>query len=148
MTDEMYLLDNNALSHLTRTQRLSEFFLGRCRLPTEVLHEAQGYPDAEAFEKIEYPTSARVLGFLKTVMASVPEGDTTLLNLYANKGAADPILVACALDGMWETSAYLFGPNWIIVSNDKAVRSKASELGVGSCTREEFLARTQDEWND
>lgn len=81
-------------------------------------------------------------------MATVPKDDTALVNLYANKGGADPLLVACALDGMQETADQLFGPNWIIVSNDKAVRAKASEFGVESFTREEFAARTQGRWDD
>lgn len=148
-TGEMYLLDTNALSHLSRAQRASKFFRARCRLPTEVLHEAQGYPDAATFTQIEYPTTARVLKIVRKVMATVPESDTTLVDLYANKGAADPMLVACGLDGMQEMSPHpmLFAPTWVIVSNDNAVRAKAAELGVESCTREEFASRTQDEWS-
>lgn len=148
MNEEMYLLDNNALSHLTRAQRASGFFRERCRLPSEVLHEAKGYPDAGAFKQVEYPTTARVLDRLREVMGSVRKGDTALLNLYSNKGAADPMIIACALDAMREAAALLFGPNWIIVSNDNAVRAKAGELEVESCTREEFLSRTQNEWDD
>jgi hypothetical protein len=147
MNEEMYLLDNNALSHLSRAQRASEFFYKRCRLPTEVLHEAAGYPEAEAFKQIEYQTTARVLKFLGAVMTTVKVGDTKLVDLYANKGAGDPLLVACALDGAQETSLQLFGPTWVIVSNDKAVRAKATELGVDSCTREEFATRTQGDWD-
>jgi hypothetical protein len=77
----------------------------------------------------------------------VPEVDTTLVNLYANKGAADPMLVACALDGTQESASLLFGPTWIIVSNDKAVRAKAAAFDIESCTREEFFSRTQGGWN-
>jgi hypothetical protein len=146
MNEEMYLVDNNVLSHLSLDQRASEFFRTRCRVPTEVLHEAEGYPDAAALKEVEYPTTASVLGFLLTIMATVPEDDTALVNLYANKGAADPMLVACALDGMQETTSLLFGPIWLIVSNDKAVRAKAAEFGVESLTREEFASRTQGQW--
>lgn len=142
----MYLIDNNVLSHLSRAQRASEFFRTRCRLPSEVLHEAEGYPDAEALKEVEYRASASVLGFLRMVMATVPEDDTALVNLYANQGAADPMLVACALDGMQESASRLFDPPWIIVSNDKAVLAKATEFGVESCTREEFATRTQGNW--
>jgi hypothetical protein len=147
MNEEMYLVDNNVLSHLSLAQRASDFFRTRCRLPSEVLYEAEGYPDAEALKEVEYGTSARVLGFLGTVMATLPEDNTSLVNLYANKGAADPMLVACALDGMQESSDQLFGPTWIIVSNDKAVRAKASEFNVESCTREEFFSKTQGGWS-
>lgn len=146
MNEELYLLDNNALSHLTRAQRASAFFHERCHLPSEILHEADGYPDAASFKDVEYPTTANVLKHLETVMATVPAGDTTLVNLYANKGAADPMLIACALDGIEEAATLLWGPTWVVVSNDKAVRTKAAELGVESCAREEFLTRTADEW--
>ncbi len=146
MNEELYLLDNNALSHLTRAQRASAFFHDRCFLPSEIIHEAAGYPDAASFRDVEYPTTANVLKHLGTVMATVPSEDTTLVNLYANKGAADPMLIACALDGMEEAATTLWGPTWVIVSNDKAVRAKAAELGVVSRTREEFLARTAGDW--
>lgn len=146
MNEDMYLIDNNVLSHLSRAQRTSEFFFARCRIPTEVLHEADGYPDAEDLKEAEYPTTARVLTLLLTVMTTVPEDDTSLVNLYANKGAADPILVACALDGMRETANQLFGWTWVIVSNDDAVRAKAAEFCVETATREEFFFRTQNSW--
>lgn len=148
MNEEMYLIDNNVLSHLSPAQRASEFFRTQCRIPAEVLHEAVGYADADALKAVEYPTTASVLKFLQTVMATVPEDDTALVNLYANKGAADPLLVACALDGIQESETWLFGPAWIIVSNDKAVRAKGAEFGVESCTREEFATRTQGKWRD
>lgn len=142
----MYLIDNNVLSHLSPAQRTSDFFHTRCRIPSEVLHEADGYPD-DTLKAVEYPATASVLGFLHKVMATVPEDDTALVNLYANKGAADPLLVACALDGIRESEKCLFGPAWSIVSNHKAVRAKALELGVESCTREEFASRTKGGWD-
>jgi hypothetical protein len=148
MKEELYLLDNNALSHLTRAQRASAFFHERCALPSEIIHEADGYPDAASFKNVEYRTTANVLKHLGTVMATVSVDDTTLVNLYANKGAADPMLIACALDGMEEATAALWGPTWVIVSNDNAVRAKAAELGVESCTREEFIAQTAGVWED
>lgn len=147
MNEVMYLIDNNVLSHISPAQRTSVFFRTHCRIPSEVLYEADGYADA-ALKDVEYPTTANVLGFLRTVMATVSEDDTALVNLYANKGAADPLLVACALDGNQESEQFLFGPAWIIVSNDNAVRAKASEFGVESCTREEFAARTKGQWHD
>ncbi|MER3386863.1 MAG: hypothetical protein RIC81_00795 [Microcella pacifica] len=146
MNEERYLLDNNALSHLTAPQRSSTFFYDRCHLPSEIVYEAQGYPDANEFKNVEYPTTSRVLSHLSAVMATVPADDISLVNLYSNKGAADPMLIACALDGMEEAASHLWGPTWVVVSNDHAVRAKATELGVESCTREEFLAKTKDQW--
>ncbi|BCW35953.1 hypothetical protein StoSoilA2_20090 [Arthrobacter sp. StoSoilA2] len=148
MNEEMYLIDNNVLSHLSPAQRSSEFFRAQCRIPSEVLHEADGYTDADSLTAVEYPTTMGVLKFLQKVMATVPEDDTSLVNLYANKGAADPLLVACALDAIQESETWLFGPAWIIVSNDKAVRAKGAEFGIESCTRDEFVCRTQGKWRD
>lgn len=148
MTDEMYLLDNNVLSHLSRVQRASTFFLERCRLPLEVLHEAEGYPDAVALKPVGYPTTARVLELLRRVMATVPESDTSLVDLYANKGAADPLLIACALHAAEEAAPLLWKPTWVVVSNDKAVRAKATELSVTAYTREGFFAATQHDWDE
>lgn len=148
MNEEMYLIDNNVLSHLSPAQQASEFFRTRCRIPAEVLHEAVGYANVDALKAVEYPATASVLKFLQTVMATIPEDDTALVNLYANKGAADPLLVACALDGIQESETWLFGPAWIIVSNDKAVRAKGAEFGIASCTRDEFAGRTQGKWPD
>jgi hypothetical protein len=147
MTDEMYLLDNNVLSHLSLAQRTSSFFLERCRLPLEVLHEAESYPDAATLKLVGYPTTARVLELLRRVMATVPESDTSLVDLYANKGAADPLLIACALHAAEEAAPLLWKPAWVVVSNDKAVRAKASELSVTAYTREEFLVATQHDWD-
>ena len=146
MTDEVFLLDNNALSHLTLAQRASEFFREYCRLPSEVIYEAKGYPDAASFKSVEYPTTPNVLKHLGRVMATVPTNDTRLVNLYTDKGAADPLLIACALDGMEQAAELLWGPTWIIVSNDKAVRAKAAEFRVEALTREEFLSATEREW--
>ena len=147
MNEQLFLLDNNALSHLTVAQRASVFFREHCYLPTEIIHEAEGYPDAGSFRGNEYPTTATVLKHLIAVMATVAPDDTTLVNLYANKGAADPILIACALDAMDEASQHLWGPTWTIVTNDKAVLAKANELRVGACTREDFLFRTKGDWH-
>lgn len=146
MNEELYLLDNNVLSHLTQEQRASAFFHERCFLPSEIIHEAEGYPDAASFKDVEYPTTANVLKHLCRVIASVPSEDTALVNLYANKGGADPMLIACALDGIEEAATLLWGPTWVVVSNDNAVRAKAAEFRVESRTREEFQARTAGEW--
>lgn len=142
----MYLIDANALSKLTPAQRASEFFRARCRIPEEVLHEARWFRDAEQLEGVEYRTTGRVLEILREVMATVPVYDTTLVDLYANKGNADPLIVACAVDGTREAERALFGPTWAIVSNDNAVRAKAQESGIDVRTSEQFAAETQDAW--
>lgn len=134
----MYLVDNNALAKLTMSQRASKFFRQRCRLPSEVIYEARGFPDFRDLETLEYHTTARVLKALTLVLATVSAGDTKLVNLYANQGNADPLLIACAIDGQWANEEALFGPLWVIVSDDKAVRNKSLEFGIGVRSSTEF----------
>lgn len=137
---QVYVLDNNALLFLGREHRSSDFFKQRCRIPSEVLHEAEGFPDVEDLRYLEYPVTASVLTLLTEVMASVPTNDTALVNLYANLGNADPLVVATALDGQRTEEAALFGPTWIVISGDKAVQAKAREFGLAVKTNQEFLA--------
>ncbi|WP_394525420.1 hypothetical protein [Paenarthrobacter nicotinovorans] len=142
------MIDNNALSVVNREHRGSDFFKQHCRIPGEVLHEAEGFPDIEELKRIEYPTTARVLALLTEVMASVPAGDTKLVDLYANLGNADPLVVACALDGQRGDADKLFAPAWTVVSGDKAVQAKAAEFGLAVITNQEFLALLEAERPD
>ena len=66
--------------------------------------------------------------------------DTRLVDLYANHGNADPLVVACALDGKEEDSQYLDPKEWVVVTGDEAVRDKAEEFGLKVVTNEEFAA--------
>jgi hypothetical protein len=138
--EQVFVIDNNALSFIKREHRASEYFRVHCRIPSEVLHEAEGFPDIEVLKRLEYPTTASVLKLLIEVMASVSTDDTKLVNLYANLGNADPLLVATALDGQRNDAEALFGPVWTVVSNDKAVQAKAREFGLVVKTNQEFLA--------
>ncbi|WP_440711951.1 hypothetical protein [Gordonia sp. FQ] len=138
--DPQYLIDNNVLTKLTAEIRAGTFFTARCHIPTEVLHEARDYPDYPILAKREYRTSPGVLRQLVTVLATVPSEDSKLLNLYANQGNADPLIIACALDGESKNADKLFGPTWVVVSDDEAVQSKARELNVPVLTSVEFMA--------
>lgn len=140
LNDDMYLVDNNALSKLTAQQRSSVFFRQTCRMPSEVLHEANGFPDIADLKENEYRTTTSVLDALRRVMATVPTDDTKLVNLYANQGNADPLIVACAIDAQLKNEQLLFGPTWAIVSDDKAVQAKAREFGIDVRTSTEFVA--------
>lgn len=140
LTEYQFLVDNNVLSALSKSQRASKFFRARCRLPDEVLHEARGFPDIEALKTLNYETTADVLRHLIVVMATVPDTDTKLVDLYANRGNADPLLIACALDARTQDEDKLFGPVWVIVSDDEAVRAKAAEFQLELRTSGELLA--------
>ncbi|UCZ60145.1 hypothetical protein [Mycolicibacterium phocaicum] len=140
MKDNRYLIDCNALSKLTRKQRSSGFFRKNCRIPTEVLYEARWFPDIHQLSDVEYKTTGSVLVILAEVMATVPVGDKKLVDLYANQGNADPLIVACAVDATREREQQLFGETWAIVSDDKAVRAKANEFDIEILASEEFIA--------
>ena len=142
MIDSWYLVDNNALSALGQRRRSTEYFRAHCRITDEVLYEAREFPDIAELEALRYEVgpevTRRVLVQLVKVMKSVPTSDTDLVDLYANKGNADPIIVACALDAMFQEECTLMPATWTIVSDDGAVRTKASEFGVPVLTSEEF----------
>ena len=135
----VYVLDNNALSFLKGEDRASSFFKMHCRIPQEVLHEAEGFPDIDELRQLEYPVTESVLRHLVEVMASVPIGDTKFVNLYANLGNADPLVIATALDGHSKNDLALFGLTWTVVSGDKAVQAKAHEFALAVMTNQEFL---------
>lgn len=141
--ERFYLIDTNALSSLTPLQRASDFFRERCRIPSEVLYEARFFPDIKSLKANEYPTTPRVLDILVSVMATVPAGDTKLVDLYRNRGNADPLVVACALDGARDSGGLLFGPSWVVVSRDRAVRDKACEFEIETITSDEFATLLQ-----
>lgn len=145
MIDIHFLLDNNVVSHLSAQHLSSRFFGEHCHIPTEVLHEAG---NRAALKVAEYRTSPSVLEALREVMSKVDPTDLTLVNLYANKGNGDPVIVACGLVETREAELLLVPPTWQVVSEDKAVRRIAKEVGVVAVSREEFLNATAGLWED
>ena len=137
---QRYVVDTNALTHLRRHRRASVFFRENAVIPSEVLREAEGFPDINVLQKNLHPTTARVLDLLVKVMATVPADDKRLIDLYANHGGADPVVVACALDGQAQDSLYLDSPEWVVVTGDDAVRDKAEEFGLRVLSNVEFAA--------
>lgn len=138
MNGSWYLLDNNALLTLTREERSGRLVRERCRIPTEVLYEAQGYPDVEALRQLEFEMNAVILERVRQVMASVSPGDTALVDLYANKGNADPILIATAMYARELSETTLLPEEWVVVTDDRALRRTAAEFGVPTLPSVEF----------
>lgn len=138
MNDTFYLLDNNALTRLNSAQRASTFFVEQCRVPDEVLYEA-GPARAAGLESTRYPTTPEVLRAVQTVMATVPVGDIELVDLYHNKGNADPFLVACALVEQEHAAPMLVRPQWVVVTDDAAVQRTAEEFEIAWLTSADFL---------
>lgn len=131
MNEIIYLLDNNIIGRLGRARLQSEFVSKHCRVTDEVLYEAG--PDRRALlDEIRLPTTGETLDVLKTIMQSIPIGDTALVDLYRNKGAADPLMVASAIIAERDSAQLLFGPKWVIATEDSAVRTLASAHGIGT----------------
>ncbi|MCT1691457.1 hypothetical protein M3B11_10940 [Brevibacterium sp. p3-SID960] len=133
-----FVIDTNALSQLGRKRRASEFFLENAVIPEEVLHESAGFPDIATLHDNVHPTTPRVLHWLSRIMETVPSGDTRLVDLYANRGNADPLVVACALEGQEHDNQMLLSPEWVVVTADEAVRKKAREFGLKVLSNSEF----------
>jgi hypothetical protein len=136
---DVYLLDANVLSRLSAKQRSSPFLQNHCKIPSEVLFEVRGFPDVDRLRALEERLDGEVLESLRQVMGTVPADDFKLVDLYGNKGSADPILVATALTGMRRAAATLFAENWAVVTDDEAVRAKASEFGLAWLSSAEFV---------
>ena len=135
---QRFVIDTNALSQLGRQRRAGKFFLENAVIPEEVMHEASGFPDIATLRDNVHPTTPRVLHWLSQIMATVPSGDTRLVDLYANRGNADPLVVACALEGQERDNQLLLSPEWVVVTADEAVRDKAHEFGLTVLSNSEF----------
>ena len=81
-----------------------------------------------------------ILGQVRLIMKTVVPGDTRLLDLYGNKGAADPVMVATAVVLQAEESETLVGDTLVIVTRDDAVTDKAKEFGIETATPDELAA--------
>lgn len=130
MNETKYLVDNNALIALGRARRASEFFRAHCHLPSDVMYEAQGFPDLTMLKALTYEVTPKVLEHVRAVMKTIRPGDTCLVDLYKNKGAADPVLIACALDAAEQEDGCLFPDRWVVVTYDKAVIESARGFGI------------------
>lgn len=132
MNQTFYLIDNNALLYLGRQRKSSRFFREKCYLTEDVAHEAGTTPDA-ATEQVVAVTP-RILELLREVMSTIEPEETDLVDLYQNKGTADPVMVATALALTEENTAVLFPDTWSIVTYDKALLRVAGEHQLGTTT--------------
>lgn len=143
MSAHRFMVDNNALTFLGERRRRSAMFRRRCRIPEDVLREAEGAPDHAALLSLAFAVTPSVLAHVRTVMATVPLGSTELVDLYGYKGTADPVLVASALAALDQEALTLLPDRWSIVTLDQAVLTTAAAFGVHTTTPAE-LARLID----
>jgi hypothetical protein len=134
MKDVKYLVDNNALKDLGAARRKAKYFREHCCVSADVLYEARFSRDHAALSTLQVDMNAAALEFVRKIMATVPVGDTSLIDLYGNRGAADPGLIALALEAHDREQATLFPDTWIIVTNDKAVLGAAQDFGIETMT--------------
>lgn len=130
MNRTIYLVDNNALVAIKRKRVQSPFFRAHCRVTSDVLYEAAEHPDFAQLSQTACALSPAVIAEIAGLMRAVPVGDTSLVDLYGNKGAADPGIVAFALSEMARDADSLFPDAWVVVTNDLAVRALAVANGV------------------
>ena len=133
-----YLLDNNVLNTLRRDQIHSEFFRDYCRVTTDVLWEAREHAEQAALARLSRPHTPGLLMRVRDVMETLEAGDTRLIDLYGNKGAADPGLIASILEADDDDANKLLSDSWILATNDQGVADKAAEFGIAVITPIEF----------
>ncbi len=139
-----FVVDTNVLARLGRTRVATAFFRKNARIPEEIKYESRGLPEIFELQENVYLTTATVLSHLAKVLKTIDTGDTELIDLYRNEGNADPFVVACALDGQSQSEHMLFTDEWIVVTDDNAVRGKAQEFGIKVLCYEEFALLIDD----
>ncbi len=78
-------------------------------------------------------------------MEQVPAGDTSLVDLYGNKGKADPIIVAYALTQESLNAKALFPLHEVyIVTNDKAVRELGERFSIKVLSSDDFIRQIDE----
>lgn len=140
MSETHYLVDTNALSRLSASERASRFVRDRCGITDDVFWESRDLADAAQLQILVQPTTAHALAVIKEIMNKVPVGDLKLVNLYGNKGAADPGLVACAIAATARSQDTLFQQEWLVVTDDREVRRKAERFDVEWMSSSDFVA--------
>lgn len=146
--ERRYLIDTNVVLRLGQETLLdSSFFIQRCHLVDEVIDELGPGLD---WEMVRYPITVRVLEYLTLVMASIPPGNVSLVDLYRNEGRADPVIIAAALNALEEDRGTLMGEiqEWAVASEDQAVRQTCAEFGiptVGLAEMRQLVTRPTEE---
>ena len=140
MNETKYLVDNNALVALKGHRIRSDYFRAFCRVTADVLFEADHHPERAALVQIADEITPEFLEQVRAVMGTELPGDTRLVDLYKNKGVADPGLIASILSRTAADDGMFFADIWVLVTNDQAVAAKAAEFGVTSIEPGELAA--------
>lgn len=141
MSRDQYLLDNNTLIRLRAEGRHSIMRRRDCHIIEEVAHEARYLDDVGELEQMRLSVTTTTLRILQRVMASLGP-DNSLVDLYRNKGNADPLLIASALEKVEASETTLLPERWLIVTEDHGLREAATALGVRTLSLAEFISAT------
>ena len=139
-----YLVDNNVLNALRRDHIHTDFFRDYCQVTMDILWEAREHVEQAALARLSRPHTPGLLMRVRDVMETLEAGDTRLIDLYGNKGAADPGLIASILEADDDDANKLLSDSWILVTNDQAVAGKAAEFAVAVITPTELAKLIDD----
>ena len=139
-----YLIDNNVLNALRRDHIRTDFFRDYCQVTMDILWEAREHVEQAALARLSRPHTPGFLMRVRDVMETLEAGDTRLIDLYGNKGAADPGLIASILEADDDDANKLLSDSWILVTNDQAVAVKAAEFDISVITPMELAILIDD----
>ena len=139
-----YLIDNNVLNALRRDHIRTDFFSDYCQVTADVLCEAREHSERAALALHSRPHTTGFLMRMRDVMETLEAGDTRLIDLYGNNGAADPGLIASILEAADDDGNKLLSDSWILVTNDQAVAVKAAEFDISVITPMELAILIDD----
>ncbi|WP_019126540.1 hypothetical protein [Actinomyces sp. ph3] len=145
VTTPCFFVDTNALSKLAPRYRATKFFRSYAHLPSVVIKEAGNPEDISILKELEKSITPQILQNLIKIMEQVPTRDTRLVDLYGNKGKADPIIVAYALTQDSLEADGLFPLHEVyIVTNDKAVREMGERFSIKVLSSDDFIRQIDE----
>lgn len=137
MNERRYLIDTVTLSKLDSEQLQSDFVQKNCKIPGEIIHEFQNNPNINLVRHLEVEIDLATLDFLVNVMEKVTP-QSKIIDLYNSEGNGDVILIATALKLKDDYSGQLFPIEWVIVTDDVALRDEAKNNTIGAISTEDF----------
>lgn len=139
MTTQIYVLDTNIISRLSKDELSAPFLFEYCRIPSEVIYETRLHPNIEHLKTIQHPTTIESLHAVAEIMSTLDPKDRRLVDLFDNKGGADPFLIAAAIVEQRNSESQLFpAEQWTVVTNDRAVAETAAKFNVPTISRDQF----------
>lgn len=145
VTTPCFFVDTNALSKLGPRYRATKYFRNYVLLPSVVIQEAGNPEDISNLKELEEGMTPQILRCLIEIMKTISADDKHLIDLYRNKGKADPIIVAYALNEASLEANCLFPVHEVyIVTNDKAVRELGERFAIKVLSSDDFIRQIDE----